>query len=335
MTYPSELAGLYSGRESFLKRQIAGRLRWIRFGAQPPPIALIIGCARSGTSILGELLASHPLVDYLFEANKIWESIAPAPDGSHRLLADRSAPEVCRRMRRAFLRQLRPGAGLVVEKCPRNALRIPFLRAVFPQARLIHIIRDGRDTACSLVPGMASGQWLHLRPPGWQEIQDRHEGAVRCAVAWQTIVQIARADLKGSDHLEIRYERLVADPQGTADALLEYLRLPQAPAVREFARRIQDHTARSYQARFQSQWYRADHEVRVGRWHENLSQEQQDTMHALIGPTLSQLGYEVPSACRGEGAPPPAERVSAANALAASFNAAAPGAFPAAPCRPC
>jgi hypothetical protein len=223
----------------------------------------------------------------------------------------------------------------VVEKCPRNALRIPFLRAVFPQARLIHIIRDGRDAACSLVPGMASGQWLHLRPPGWQEIQARHEGVVRCAVAWQAIVQIALADLAGTDHLEVRYERLVADPQGAARELLEYLQLPPDPAVGEFARRIQDRTSGSYQARFQSQWYRHDHEVRVGRWRENLLPEQQDAIHALIGLTLSRLGYDVPARCRDEAAAPTAERPSAADAIPPSFSAPAPAAFPAARSLPC
>lgn len=298
-------------------------------------MALIIGCARSGTSILGELLASHPQVAYLFEANKIWESVGPSADGSHRLLADRATPDVCRRLRRELRRHVRPGTAIVVEKCPRNALRIPFLRAVFPQAKLIHIIRDGRDAACSLVPGMASGQWLHLRPPGWQEIQARYEGALRCAVAWQSIIQIALADLQQSDHLEIRYERLVADPQTAARELMEYLQLPSAPTMHDFAGRIQDRTAGSYQARFQSQWYRPDHDVRVGRWRENLTPEQQDAIHSLIGPTLSRLGYEVPSARRAEAVAPLAEQASAADAIPSSFSAPAPGACPAAQSLPC
>lgn len=134
-----------------------------------------------------------------------------------------------------------------------------------------------------------------MRPPEWQELQARYEGVIRCAVAWQSVIQIAMQDLEGSECLEVRYERLVADPQGTARALLKLLNLPPAPAVCEFAQRIQDRTAGSYQARFQSQWSRDDHECRVGRWRENLSKEQHDTIHALIGPTLVRLGYEVPS----------------------------------------
>lgn len=257
-------------------------------------MAFVFGCARSGTSILGELLAAHPQVHYLFEANKIWDCAAERCDGSHRLQADAATASVCRQLLREFRRQISGGATLMVEKCPRNALRIPFLREAFPKARLVHIIRDGRDTACSLVPGMASGKWLHLRPPDWQQIEARHEGVIRCAVAWQSIIQIALTDLAGSNHLEIRYERLVADPLNVAEELLAFLQLPLTPSVREFARRIQDRTAGSYQARFQTQWYRPDHDVRIGRWRENLTPQQQDAIHRLIGPTLVRLGYELP-----------------------------------------
>lgn len=257
-------------------------------------MAFVIGCARSGTSILGELLAAHPEVEYLFEANKIWSCAGQRSDGSHRLLADAANPGVCRQLQREIRRRMRREAALVVEKCPRNTLRIPFLRQAFPKAKLIHIIRDGRDTACSLVPGMASGEWLHLRPPGWQEIETTYDGVLRCAVAWQSIVQIALADLQGMDHLEVRYERLVADPVSVSEDLLAFLELPSSPLVRQFARRIQDRTAGSYQARFQTKWYRPDHDVRIGRWRKNLTLQQQDTIHALIGPTLARLGYEVP-----------------------------------------
>ena len=283
-----------------LKGHLAGFLGLMSLALREsdvPPVAFVLGCARSGTSILGELLEAHPDVNYLFEANKIWERAGVSADGSHRLAADQATAQVCRAVRRDFCRQRRSGATLVVEKCPRNAVRIPFLRAVFPRAKLIHIIRDGRDTACSLVPGMASGRWLHVRPPGWQEIQARYEGVIRCAVAWQSIVQLAMKDLKGAEYFEVRYERLVADPHGTARALLEFLNLPPAPAVGQFAQRIQNRTAGSYQARFQSRWSRDDHECRIGRWRENLSKEQQDAIHALIGPTLARLGYDVPALC--------------------------------------
>lgn len=293
MTYPSQLGQLPAGQGWHGGEFLA---RWFRsFTAQLElPMAFVVGCARSGTSILGELLAAHPQVDYLFEVNKIWCCAGEPSDGSHRLSADAATRRVCRMLRRAFRRQSRPGAGLIVEKSPRNALRIPFLRAAFPHAKIIHIIRDGRDTACSLVPGMASGKWMHLRPPDWRQIEAKYHGVLRCAVAWESIIQIALADLEQTNHLEVRYERLVTDPLNVADELLAFLELPCAPSVREFAQRIQDRTAGSYQARFQTQWYRPDHQVRIGRWRENLTPAQQAAIHSLIGPTLTRLGYDVP-----------------------------------------
>jgi hypothetical protein len=69
---------------------------------------------------------------------------------------------------------------MVVEKSPRNALRIPFLRAVFPEARFVVIVRDGRDVACSLMPGIGGTEWRHLKPPDWKELFER-ESASRAA----------------------------------------------------------------------------------------------------------------------------------------------------------
>lgn len=263
-----------------------------------PPIAFIVGCARSGTSILGELIAAHPSVKYVFEATKVWESIGRRADGSHRLTAHDASWHVRRRIRREFARcygHCEPG-GVVVEKCPRNTLRIPFLHRVFPKAKFIHIIRDGRDVACSLVPGLASGRWQHLRPPGWQAIEQEYDGVARCAMAWRVVVEQALEDLGDLSHIEVRYEDLVRDPAGSAQAILNYLGLLPSPAVDEFAHRIQDQTDGSYQAQFQVQWFRDDHARRIGRWRENLSPSEQEQVHELIGPMLQRLGYARPVA---------------------------------------
>ncbi len=59
-------------------------------------IALIVGCARSGTSILGELIASHPEVKYIFEAHHIWEIAGLGENESHCLLKEHATPDVKR-----------------------------------------------------------------------------------------------------------------------------------------------------------------------------------------------------------------------------------------------
>jgi hypothetical protein len=253
-------------------------------------VAFIVGVSRSGTSILGELVAAHPEVKYIFEAYVPWRIAGRGVNGSDRFTAEQATPMV-----RAFIRwwfRWRQGdARLIVEKNPRNILRIPFLRAVFPEAKFVHIVRDGRDAACSLLPGIGGRWWAHERPPQWRELFTRYQGIIRCAHAWREIVQIGLNDLAHVPHLQIRYEDLVARPQDIARRLFEYLGLPLHPNVVAFCGKIQNAVDGSYQAKYQSVWSRRDHHQRVGRWRENLSEELQREVLRILEPTLELLGY--------------------------------------------
>lgn len=253
-------------------------------------VALVVGCARSGTSILGELLGSHPSIRYIFEAQAIWNVGGTGVNDSHRLVAAHATPVVRQHLREWFGEQ-QGSAALLVEKTPRNVLRIPFLRAVFPEAKIIHIVRDGRDVACSMLPGVGGDTWRHLKPPSWRAFFSQHEGIVRCALTWKETIEIALDDLAGADHLQVRYEDLVQRPQEVASALLSYLRLPSEPRLREFCDRIQDSTQDSYHADRQVKWYREDHAHRIGRWRENMTIQEQETVSHLLGPLLRRLGY--------------------------------------------
>lgn len=254
-------------------------------------IALVFGCARSGTSILGELIAAHPDVKYIFEAHSIWEVAGVGENGSNRLTAQQATAPVEEQLRRWFETHANT-ARLVVEKNPRNALRVPFLRQIFPEAKLIHIVRDGRDVACSMVPGCGGGEWQHLKPPSWQEWMRRVDGPVRCAMAWREIMEIALADLASVPHLQVRYEDLVRQPRETAVKVMTFLQLGMMPSWAAFCDRIQNQTVGTYQAQHQLQWSRYDHHVRVGRWRENLSAQEQELVHEQLGALLAKLDYE-------------------------------------------
>jgi len=108
----------------------------------PRPVFLI-GCARSGTSILGEAIAAHPRVAYLFEVNSIWNELVPAkPD--HRLERADATPEVARAIYQAFWKREGTSRGFARrEKPKKHVIRIPFLAALFPEARFLHVMRDG------------------------------------------------------------------------------------------------------------------------------------------------------------------------------------------------
>ena len=203
-------------------------------------IALIIGCARSGTTILGELLAAHEGVQYIYE---VWEKGGLGAGDSHRLTERHATPEVGREIRDWF--EARDDGRMIVEKCPRNALRVPSTKAIFPEAKLIHIVRDGRDVACSLRPGIGGAEWRHLKPENWRDLM-KLPWAERCACAWSEVISVALADLKSADHLTVRYEDLVRDPRAEAARILKYLGLAPSAAVDRFAANIQDSTRESF-----------------------------------------------------------------------------------------
>jgi adenosyl cobinamide kinase/adenosyl cobinamide phosphate guanylyltransferase len=253
-------------------------------------LAFVVGCARSGTSVVGELLASHPDVSYAWESHRVWNYVV-RPGKHDRLTAEAASPRAARRVRRGLQERAGQERPLLVEKNPRNTLRIPFVKALFPDARIVHVVRDGRDVACSLVPGVGGNEWNHLRPPSWRRLLADHSGAVRCGLAWKEILEIALADLESVSHLQIRYEDLVGDPIATSRALLGHLELAPSAEVADYATRIQNETAGSYQAGRQDRWSRDDHRVRVGRWRENLSAEEQRVLNDSLGPLLDRLGY--------------------------------------------
>ena len=119
-------------------------------------VGLIIGCARSGTSILGELAAAHPGVRYIFEPHRIWELGGDGAEGSHRLTAEQATPEVRAQIRTWFDGQL-GDAQMVVDKTPRNALRVPFVRAVsFAEVKFVRSCGTGATWQARCCPGIGA-----------------------------------------------------------------------------------------------------------------------------------------------------------------------------------
>jgi hypothetical protein len=233
-------------------------------------------------------VSAHPDVKYIFEAHPIWELAALGENDSHRLSNVQATAPIIKAVREWFENQ--QGPSLTVEKNPRNTLRVPYITSIFPEAKIIHIVRDGRDVACSLLPGIGSAEWMHLKPPNWKALLVE-EPITRCAMVWRDIMEIALADLSSIPHLMVKYEDMVLAPENVAKTILNYLGLSWDFRVQEFCRHIQNSTRNSYHAQYSTAWYRDNHSIRVGRWKENLDATQQELIQDILRNTLGKLGY--------------------------------------------
>jgi len=113
-------------------------------------IGFIVGSPRSGTTLLGDILDLHSQISRWYEPYfKIDHHFRSAPDDV--LTAEDATPNVKRYIRASFKDyRERTGCGWIIDKSPRNSLKIPFLLEIFPSAKFIHLIRDGRDTILSI-----------------------------------------------------------------------------------------------------------------------------------------------------------------------------------------
>ena len=128
----------------------------------PQPV-ILIGAARSGTKLLRDLIATHPAAAAVpYDVNYIWR--LGNEDLSHdELPVGPLTPALQARLRRKLAQATARKTPYFVEKTVGNCLRVPFVYAVFPEARIIHLVRDGLDVVESVYR-----QWL--APPDWSYV---------------------------------------------------------------------------------------------------------------------------------------------------------------------
>lgn len=119
--------------------------------ARLDPIVFVIGAGRSGTTLLADLLGMHPAYLKIAEKRYLWMYGAYWRAHDLRTVAD--VTPATRAHISGFLAEslARSSAHCIIEKTPSNCFRVPFISALFPRARFIHIVRDGRAVAYSSV----------------------------------------------------------------------------------------------------------------------------------------------------------------------------------------
>jgi hypothetical protein len=222
----------------------------------------IIGCGRSGTTVLGEVLCRHTLLAYVNEPRDIWfyeprtdiwSAKARARAGRLRLSSRDVQPAAATRIRRAFAAEVRlQRAERLVEKLPINAFRVGWLAGMFPDALFVHLIRNGLEVAASIARQAERAQWFGSHDYKWRLLADlaRERGEAglvglctnsyhRGLLEWRLSVSTALDDLAKlppERQLEIRYEQLVEQPAQICGGLETFIGIRHEPGMAAFAR---------------------------------------------------------------------------------------------------
>jgi hypothetical protein len=208
----------------------------------------IVSPPRSGSTLLFETLAGAPGLFTTGGENHAAIETIPGLQlrhrdfDSNRLQAADATPEVVRELRARFLDKSRDRDGRapagrfrLLEKTPKNALRIPFLMAAFPEARFVYLYRDPRQVIASMIdawlsghfrtylqlPGWPHPHWSLLLTPGWRALADKPLPEI-VAGQWQAAMQVMLDDLEAlpaTRRCSVRYDRFVADPPAAMERL--------------------------------------------------------------------------------------------------------------------
>jgi hypothetical protein len=179
------------------------------------------------------------------------------------------------------------------DKTPYYVGHIAELRRVFPEARVVNLVRDGRDVALSLlrVPFGPANVWAAAHQ--WSDAVDAGDGA---------------AAVLGDDLLTVRYEDIVADPETAVPAICAFLEIAYQPGMLAV-----EETPPGRIAAGQEGWFRELYAGigagSVGKWRTQMRPADVALFESIAGAQLQRHGYEV-----GGGGTPP--RVPAAAWLA-------------------
>ncbi len=292
----------------------------------------VLGVRRSGTTLLRVMLDRHPELAVPDESYFI-PTLAARHRG--RIDASRFCDDVARistlrdwGVTPAGVRErLAPGAtaagGIAAvfaayaaargkarwgDKTPMYMSRLGLLEGLFPAARYVHVVRDGRDAARSFLEmpaGLVTESWAHPRD------------VAGFACQWRTEVRAARAlgrRLGPGRYHELHYEELAADPERTLRAVSDFAGLEFDPAMLAYPGTL-DLAAKPHQARLAQ-----PPTAGVRDWRAEMAPADVAAFEAIAGDTLAACGYDA-----ADQAPPAAAaraRLAWYGARTAAWNAA-------------
>ena len=300
-------------------RDTRARVSIPRLASAPPdgphtnPYLFIVGCPRSGTTLLKRLVNAHPQIAITPETHWVpryfRKRIGVTAEG---FITPRFIPKLLEyhkfpnlRITRQELEQLIPpqrrmryadfvsgvfdlygkrkDKPLVGDKTPGYVQDLSLLHSLWPAARFVHLIRDGRDVCLSV------GDWgrayrITGRFRTWDE-----DPVSTTALWWERFVRLGResGEAFGPDlYHEIRYESLVSNPQEECAALCAFLGVPYDEAMVNFH---EGKTKEKAGLSAKKSWRPLTPGLRD--WRSQMATEDVDRFEAISGDLLEELGY--------------------------------------------
>ena len=188
----------------------------------------------------------------------------------------------------------REGKSRYGDKTPGYVREMRRIQRVLPEARFVHIIRDGRDVSLS-----------HMRMNWGPETYEQS------ARLWRNRIRKARKMAPSVDHyMEVRFEDLVADTEGVLRRVCDFIELDFDPVMLDYHERAEGRLAEKArelprknrpnqpaEARLESHGLAKEppRSDRVGMWRERMTPEEVAEYEAVAGDMLVELGYELAS----------------------------------------
>lgn len=278
------------------------------------PYVFLVGSPRSGTTMLKRMVNAHPLLAITRETHwiprfyekkkgvttegRVTESLVDQMFEHHRF-------DQMKIKRKALLKIIRDqpdityadlvgqifdnygrrkNKPLVGDKTPTYVRKLPTLHKLWPAARFVHLIRDGRDVWLSMrnwrMAAKSAGKF-----PTWEA-----DPLVTTALWWKALVGMGRRDgiaIGNDQYCDIQYEQLVAQPEIECRKLAHFLDLPHVEAMERY-----------YEGRSQTGEKLSTNAAWLpptpGRrdWRTQLEDEDIEKFEAAAGDLLEELGYE-------------------------------------------
>ena len=226
------------------------------FGQRSDVPIFVLGMPRSGTTLVEQILASHPQVFGAGELELLPRLLARRGDrsGVEVDTVDLSAAMVCRVGAKylADLRQLAPGAKRITDKMPANFALVGFIHLALPDARIIHVRRSPIDTCVSCFSTLFTVG--HPYTYDLAELGRYHRAYQEMMEHWQRV-------LPAGVILDVQYEDVVADLDAQARRMLAHCGLPWDDACLAFYE-----TERAVCTASAAQVRRPVYATSVGRW---------------------------------------------------------------------